>query len=94
MSKDKNKKVEVDLDIPEVKINWKPDVLIILFQLLQKHFSKQKILRVDDEEDKTRTQLFEEVLGNKKYIFSLKQYERNSKKKKVKEKRDNYSKKN
>ena len=50
MSKDKNKKVQVDIDIPEVKINWKPDVLILLFQLIRKHFSKQKVLRVDDDQ--------------------------------------------
>ena len=61
----------MDLEIPEIKINWKPDVLVILFQLLKKHFSKEKVLRVDDDQEKTRTQLFEEVLSDKKYAFSL-----------------------
>ena len=60
------------MKIPELEINWKPDVLIILLQLMYKHLSKEKKLRMDDGQAKTRDQLFSEVRADKKFDFFLK----------------------
>ena len=82
------------MKIPQIDINWKPDVLIILLQLVYKHFSKEQKLRVDDGQAKTRDELMNEVKTDRKFDFMTKEYARNGKDKKVKEKRLQYAQKN
>lgn len=91
---DLQKQMQVDLDLEHIYINWKPDVLIILLKLIYSYFAKEAKLRVDDGQEKTRDELFEEVLKNPKFLFSMKEYERSSKGRDVKDKRLSFVQKN
>lgn len=55
---DLQKQMQVNLDLQQIYINWKPDVLIILLKLIYSYFVKEAKLRVDDGQEKTRDQLF------------------------------------
>jgi hypothetical protein len=43
------RKTNIKFDAKDIFINWKPDVLLILMQLADKHFKTEKIHRLDDD---------------------------------------------
>lgn len=45
----KKRKINASVSIKSININWKPDVLLILMGLMNKHFSSDKKFRVDDD---------------------------------------------
>ena len=73
--------------MPVLRINWKPDILLILLSLLRKHFSKARKLRLDDNVEKARDEHFQEVEADHRYMFARKDYEAKGKGRKVKDKR-------
>lgn len=48
------RKTNIKFDVKDIFINWKPDVLLILMQLADKHFKTEKIHRVDDDIQQSR----------------------------------------
>jgi hypothetical protein len=49
------------INIEDLKINWKPDVILIALELMNKHLKKEEKYRMDDETNKTRGDHFREV---------------------------------
>lgn len=59
--KTQNNQIKNFMDVEVLKINWKPDVILIFLELINKHFSKEEKYRMDDETNKTRADHFREA---------------------------------
>jgi hypothetical protein len=72
------------ISIEDLKINWKPDVILIALDLMNKHLKKEEKYRMDDETNKTRADHFREVENDTKYMFGMNEYTRKAEGKRVK----------
>ena len=48
------RKTNISLSVQDLFINWKPDVLLLLMQLVNRHFQTEKVHRLDDDIEQSR----------------------------------------
>lgn len=85
------RQTNIRLIVKDLFINWKPDVLLILMQLMNKHFKAEKAYRLDDDIEQSREEHFNHVYQDKKFMMSAQKYQEKGKGIFVKEKRDQLS---
>ena len=68
------RKSNIKLNVRDLFINWKPDVLLILMRLMDKHFQIEKIHRVDDDIEQSREQHFKQVYADTKFMIFMEKY--------------------
>ncbi len=69
------RKSNLTLNVQDLFINWKPDVLLILMRLMNQHFETPKNYRLDDDIEQSREEHFQQVYNDKKFMTSKEKYQ-------------------
>jgi hypothetical protein len=68
------RKSVVNVQLQDIYINWKPDVLLILLRIIDQHFTGEKPHRLDDDIEQSRDEHFKRVCEDSKFIFLSENY--------------------
>lgn len=85
------RKTNISLAVKDLFINWKPDVLLLLMQLVNRHFQTEKVHRIDDDIEQSREEHFKEVSDDTKFMTMRDKYKEKGKGIQVKSQRDQLS---
>jgi hypothetical protein len=63
------RKAIITASVEDIYLNWKPDVLLILMSLLNRHFQTEKKHRVDDDIEQSREDHFRQVYADTSFMY-------------------------
>ena len=67
-------KAKAKCSFEDIYINWKPDVLLIITNLIKQHFKKDQPYRVDDDIEQSRQEHFKQVYQDSKFMAMRENY--------------------
>jgi hypothetical protein len=73
------RKSNITLSVKDLFVNWKPDVLLLLMQLINQHFKVEKAHRLDDDIEQSREDHFKQVYTDAKFMTFMEKYKEKGK---------------